>query len=66
MLTQAVYILAAVIGVLVFISLTMIGVAWLFGARFDIAISELMKGNFQKPESTAAETVVQKYDRGEL
>ena len=60
------YIIAAVIGVLLFISLVMISVAWFFGARFDIAINELMKGNFQKPDGPAVETLVQKYGRGEL
>ena len=44
----------------------MIGVAWAFGARFDIAINELMKGNFQKPSGEAVESLVGKYDHGEL
>ena len=66
MLINAVYILAAVMGVLIFISFLMIGFAWLFGARFDVAFNELMKGNLQKPSGKAAETLVQKYDRGEL
>lgn len=61
------YILAAVIGVLFFISCLMLGLAWLFGARFDVALNELMKGNFKKPTGGAAETLVEKYDnRGEL
>ncbi len=66
LLTRTVYIIAAVLGVLVFISFLMIGLAWLFGARFDVAINELMKGNFRKPSSNAAETLVEKYDHGEL
>lgn len=61
-----VYILGAVMGVLIFITLLMLGVAWLFGARFDIALNELMKGNFRKPSGKAAETLVEKYDHGEL
>lgn len=61
-LTRAVYILAAVIGVIIFTSFLMIGIAWFLGARFDVAINELMKGNFQKPSGNAAETLVKKYD----
>lgn len=66
LLIHVVYILAAVMGVLILISLTMIGIAWLFGARFDVAINELIKGNLQKPSGPAVETLVEKYDRGEL
>lgn len=60
------YILAAIIGVVLFISLLMIGVAWLFGARFDVALDQIFKGNLQKPDGPAAATLAQKYDRGEL
>ena len=43
-----------------------IGIAYLFGARFDVAINELRKGKMGRPDTTAAQSLIQKYDRGEL
>jgi farnesyl-diphosphate farnesyltransferase len=41
----------ALMGVIVvFVSIVMIGFAWYFGARFDLAWQELRKGNFRPPK----------------
>ena len=41
-------------------------VAYLFGARFDIAIKELMKGRISRPDPRTAEEIIRKYDHGDL
>ncbi|KAG5202035.1 putative Farnesyl-diphosphate farnesyltransferase [Trichophyton interdigitale] len=38
------YIMLTIFGVLLFVTITMFFVAWLFGARFDLAIEEFKKG----------------------
>lgn len=44
-----------------------IGVAWLCGARFDVAINELRSGSFAKPsDAGAVQSIISKYDHGEL
>ncbi|KAL8932606.1 MAG: hypothetical protein Q9216_006760 [Gyalolechia sp. 2 TL-2023] len=63
---RLVYMMAIVMSFLFVISLIMIGTAWLFGARFDIAAKELTQGRFSRPDSDTAKTIVNKYDRGEL
>ncbi|GFG20761.1 probable squalene synthase [Aspergillus udagawae] len=46
-----VYFMMALMGVIVvFVSIVMIGFAWYFGARFDLAWQELRKGNFRPPK----------------
>ena len=43
------------------------GVAYAFGARFDVAIHELTQGRFSKPtDAGAAQSIIHKYDHGEL
>ncbi|PLN85626.1 farnesyl-diphosphate farnesyltransferase [Aspergillus taichungensis] len=47
---QDLYFMMCLMGVIVLvISSIMFGVAWYFGARFDLAFKELLNGNFQKP-----------------
>ncbi|KAL8708593.1 MAG: hypothetical protein Q9220_006529 [cf. Caloplaca sp. 1 TL-2023] len=43
-----------------------IGIAWLAGARFDVAANELRKGTFSRPDTDTAKTLIDRYDRGEL
>ncbi|KAF4180670.1 hypothetical protein CNMCM8694_007184 [Aspergillus lentulus] len=46
-----VFFMMALMGVIVvFVSIVMIGFAWYFGARFDLAWQELRKGNFRPPK----------------
>ncbi|KAL9098215.1 MAG: hypothetical protein Q9163_006087 [Psora crenata] len=53
---MAVYVVLAVVGSVAFISVIMVFVAWVAGARFDLAFKELMKGNpYTQPSSPAAE-----------
>lgn len=63
------YLMIAVLGTLLFISALMLGAAYLAGARFDIAISELKKGKiFPKhaPGGDEAQRIVAAHDHGEL
>lgn len=63
------YLLLAVLGTLFVISAIMIGVAYLAGARFDVAVNELKKGKiFPKLSSgsEAAQSTVRQHDHGEL
>ena len=53
-------------GFLFVLSCIMIGVAWAFGARFDIAIDELRKGKLSRPQPGAAQVIKDTYDHGEL
>jgi len=40
-----------------------IGVAWLFGARFDLAIDQLRQGNFRAPSTHGdAQRAIHEYD----
>ncbi|KAL9107913.1 MAG: hypothetical protein Q9227_007235 [Pyrenula ochraceoflavens] len=59
-----VWMMVAVFGTLTVISAIMIGVAFWLGARFDVAVDELKKGNFIPKNS--AEEVAQKVAHGEL
>lgn len=43
-----------------------IGIAWLVGARFDLAFSELKDGNWRSLGKDNARKMAAKYDRGEL
>ena len=44
-----------------------LGIAYAFGARFDVAFSELTKGKLSKPtDAGAAQSIINKYDHGEL
>ncbi|KAL8719972.1 MAG: hypothetical protein Q9225_003088 [Loekoesia sp. 1 TL-2023] len=63
---DTIYMLIAVMGSLFILSCIMIGIAWLAGARFDVAANELRQGKFSRPDADTARTLVDKYDRGEL
>jgi len=58
----------AIFATLAIITVAMIGAAWFFGARFDLAIAELRNGNFFPPkQSGAVESIASKYEgHGEL
>ena len=44
-----------------------LGTAYAFGARFDVALSELTQGKFGKlTDAGAAQSIIHKYDHGEL
>ena len=44
-----------------------LGIAYAFGARFDVALSELTQGKLSKPtDAGAAQSIIHKYDHGEL
>ena len=44
-----------------------LGIAYAFGARFDVALRELTQGRFSKPTNAgAAQSIINKYDHGEL
>lgn len=63
------YLLVAVMGTLFVISAVMIGVAYLAGARFDVAVSELQKGKFfpaYQKGGEEAQAIVHQHDHGEL
>jgi len=63
------YLLLAVMGTLAIISGVMIGVAYLAGARFDVALGQLIKGQIfpnHTAGSDAAQSIVQQHDHGEL
>ncbi|KAB8298867.1 hypothetical protein EYC80_001027 [Monilinia laxa] len=63
------YLLLAVLGTLFIISALMIGAAWLAGARFDVALSELKKGNFvpsHEQASPETQNIAPGYDHSEL
>ncbi|KAI9780142.1 MAG: bifunctional farnesyl-diphosphate farnesyltransferase/squalene synthase [Geoglossum umbratile] len=65
---ELLYVFAAVIGTLLILSLVMVGIAYLAGARFDVALSELKKGKFSPPVpgSEDARKIVLQHDHGEL
>lgn len=49
------------------LSMIMIGVAYLLGARFDVAVNELKEGNYARPpDASAAQSIIDKYDHKEL
>ncbi|CAD6578312.1 MAG: bifunctional farnesyl-diphosphate farnesyltransferase/squalene synthase [Alectoria sarmentosa] len=65
--SDLIYMLIAVFGTLFLISCVMLGIAYAFGARFDVAFSELTKGKLSKPtDAGAAQSIIHKYDHGEL
>ena len=43
-----------------------IGVAWLAGARFDLALEQLKQGRLVRPDPFEAEKIVKQYDHEEL
>lgn len=43
-----------------------IGIAYLFGARFDMAFNDLMGGKISQVAQKATQSVTQKYDHKEL
>ncbi|KAL2352992.1 farnesyl-diphosphate farnesyl transferase-like protein [Cryomyces antarcticus] len=59
-----VYIGGAVAATLIVITMLMLGLAWMAGARFDIAFDQLKQGVFSKPApgSDVAEELLRKYD----
>ncbi|KAK4545489.1 Delta(24)-sterol C-methyltransferase [Oleoguttula mirabilis] len=64
---DVIYIMVAVFGTLGLISILMIGAAWFFGARFDLAFGALKNGNFLPPKtpqevSSVASVVSSKYE----
>ncbi|KAI4097018.1 MAG: hypothetical protein LQ339_006874 [Xanthoria mediterranea] len=61
-----IYMLMIVMGTLFVLSVIMIGIAWLVGARFDLAFSELKDGNWRSLGKDNARKMAAKYDRGEL
>ncbi|MCJ1237073.1 bifunctional farnesyl-diphosphate farnesyltransferase/squalene synthase [Varicellaria rhodocarpa] len=63
---DTIYMFAFVMGTLFFLSCLMIGIAYLFGARFDVALSELSKGKLSRPDPAVADEIIKKYDHGEL
>lgn len=43
------------------------GIVYAFGARLDVAFSELFNGRLGKPtDAGAAQSIIHKYDHGEL
>ncbi|KAH8594589.1 isoprenoid synthase domain-containing protein [Bisporella sp. PMI_857] len=63
------FLVLAVVGTLFFISAIMIGAAYLAGARFDVALSELKKGTIFPqyiPGGQDSQRIVAKNDRHEL
>nr|KMM69076.1 squalene synthetase [Coccidioides posadasii RMSCC 3488] len=49
---DTIFIVVSLVGVLVVVSSLMFGVAWMMGARFDLAFQELKKGNFRPSQQT--------------
>ena len=43
-----------------------VGVAWLLGARFDVAANQLVKGKLSRPKASDAQKIIHDYDHGEL
>ncbi|KAI9785220.1 MAG: bifunctional farnesyl-diphosphate farnesyltransferase/squalene synthase [Candelina submexicana] len=64
--SEMIYLMLACFGTVVFISTIMIGVAWLLGARFDVAIHQLKQGSARIPVPEKAAQAVSRYDHGEL
>ncbi|KAI9845955.1 MAG: bifunctional farnesyl-diphosphate farnesyltransferase/squalene synthase [Pleopsidium flavum] len=60
------YMIAAVGGTLFLLSCVMIWVAYLMGARFDVAVDQIGKGKISRPQPSEAEEILRKYDHGEL
>ncbi|USW48781.1 Putative squalene/phytoene synthase, squalene synthase, isoprenoid synthase domain superfamily [Septoria linicola] len=57
------YLILAIIATLGFVSVCMIGAAWFFGARFDLAFASLKEGNFFPPKGKdAIESIASKYE----
>lgn len=42
------------------------GIAYLFGARFDVAIDQLKQGKYSRQEPHVAREIIDKDDKGEL
>ncbi|MCJ1292413.1 bifunctional farnesyl-diphosphate farnesyltransferase/squalene synthase [Xylographa carneopallida] len=63
---DTIYIFVAVFGSLLFLTGIMIWIAYIFGARFDVAIAELMKGKLGRGSPVEAKEAIRRYDHGEL
>jgi farnesyl-diphosphate farnesyltransferase len=66
---DVIYLLIACLGTLFFISALMLGAAWLAGARFDVALSELAKGKLIPKHDyggPSAEAIVDAHDHGHV
>ncbi|KAF2402674.1 farnesyl-diphosphate farnesyltransferase [Trichodelitschia bisporula] len=62
-----VYMMLAVLATLATVTLLMLGVAWLAGARFDLAFEQIKQGNFKIPApAEAAKQVQEARGHGEL
>ncbi|KAI9715247.1 MAG: Delta(24)-sterol C-methyltransferase [Candelaria pacifica] len=64
--TEMMYLMIACFGTVIFISTIMIGVAWLLGARFDVAFDQVKQGSARIPAPDKAAEAVSRYDHGEL
>ncbi|KAI9832615.1 MAG: bifunctional farnesyl-diphosphate farnesyltransferase/squalene synthase [Phylliscum demangeonii] len=64
--SELIRMMGSMILVLLFISAVMLGVAYMAGARFDIALSQIMKGKLMPPGPPEAEELRQKYKHSEL
>ncbi|KAL9577359.1 MAG: hypothetical protein Q9212_006409 [Teloschistes hypoglaucus] len=60
-----IYMMIAVMGTMFVLSCFMIGLAWLLGARFDVAVDQLTQ-RFSKADTAPAQTPVNDYDQREL
>ncbi|KAI4175668.1 MAG: hypothetical protein LQ348_006144 [Seirophora lacunosa] len=64
---DTIYMMIAVMGTIIVISIIMLGTAFLMGARWDVAYEELKKGGgVSRPGRREAKTIINKYDHGEL
>ncbi|KAG8533035.1 uncharacterized protein KY384_001818 [Bacidia gigantensis] len=62
---DAFYMILASVGTMVVITILMLFVAWLLGARFDLALKELSSGNVWSPKGPeAVESIKAKYEGG--
>ncbi|KAI9808826.1 MAG: bifunctional farnesyl-diphosphate farnesyltransferase/squalene synthase [Pycnora praestabilis] len=61
-----IYLLAACMGTLFLISCIMIGIAYLAGARFDVAVDQIKQGKISRPHTNEAQKILKAYDHGEL
>ncbi|KAF2840508.1 farnesyl-diphosphate farnesyltransferase [Patellaria atrata CBS 101060] len=61
-----IYMGAAVFGILFFISLFMIFIAYLAGARFDVIYNQLRSGNLARPSAGEAQPILNNYEHQEL
>jgi len=61
------FVALSVLAAVIVCGLGMIFIAWMMGARFDIVLDELRKGNLIPPKSPeVAQRIAKNYDRSEL